>query len=183
MVWGEQEGPGHPAHQVPYSIGWPLGCATSRSRPSRLQFSKGPGAALTNPAVLAGVGGILSQVAMQQQMQEMTEYLAVIDEKIDDLIRADRDAVLSELDGVGLALDEGTAIGAQGVDAVRRVSVDAAGRTGDLTQRARGAVGDATSAAKDKAVSAAARVAGIRLCRQRDESSSRPEPSSDDRRP
>ena len=45
------------------------------------------GSMLTNPAMLAGAAGIMAQLAMQQTMQEITDYLAVIDEKVDDILR------------------------------------------------------------------------------------------------
>jgi len=49
-----------------------------------VEFVKGPGKVLTNPALLAGAAGIMAQVAMQQTMNEITDYLASIDEKVDD---------------------------------------------------------------------------------------------------
>jgi hypothetical protein len=48
----------------------------------------GPGSLLTNPALLAGAAGIMAQVAMQQTMDEIIDYLATIDEKLDDVLRA-----------------------------------------------------------------------------------------------
>jgi hypothetical protein len=60
-----------------------------------LEFAKTPGSLLTNPAVLAGAAGIMAQLAMQQTMDEITDYLAVIDEKVDDVLRAQQDAVLA----------------------------------------------------------------------------------------
>lgn len=71
-----------------------------------LQIVTKPGSALTNPAVLAGAGGLMSQMAMQQAMEEITDYLARIDEKVDDILRAQKDAVLSQMIGAGLELDE-----------------------------------------------------------------------------
>jgi predicted transcriptional regulator len=71
-----------------------------------VEFVKGPGAALTNPAVLAGAAGIMAQLAMQQAMDEITDYLAVIDQKVDDVLRAQKDAVLARMIGVGLVIDE-----------------------------------------------------------------------------
>lgn len=70
-----------------------------------LEFSK-HASALTNPAVLTGIGGVMSQMAMQQQMDEIADYLAVIDEKVDDVIRAQKDAALAEMVGVDLLLEE-----------------------------------------------------------------------------
>ncbi|WP_067196415.1 hypothetical protein [Microbacterium sp. XT11] len=75
-----------------------------------LQFVKGPGSVLTNPAMLAGAAGLMAQLAMQQTMQEITDYLAVIDEKIDDVLRAHDDAVLADMIGVDLVLDEAMTI-------------------------------------------------------------------------
>lgn len=64
------------------------------------------GSMLTNPAILAGAAGIMAQLAMQQTMEEITDYLAVIDEKVDDVLRAQKDAALAEMIGVGFVIDE-----------------------------------------------------------------------------
>lgn len=66
----------------------------------------GVGLMLTNPAVLAGAAGIMAQVAMQQTMDEITDYLAVIDAKVDDVLRAQKDAVLADMIGVELLIEE-----------------------------------------------------------------------------
>lgn len=71
-----------------------------------LQFAKGPGSMLANPALLAGAAGIMAQVAMQQAMDEITDYLAAIDEKVDDVLRAQKDAVLADMIGVHLVIEE-----------------------------------------------------------------------------
>ncbi|WP_223948271.1 hypothetical protein [Arthrobacter sp. NtRootA1] len=71
-----------------------------------VQFAKVPGALITNPAVLSGAAGIMSQVAMQQAMDEITDYLAAIDEKIDDLLRAQKDAVFAAMIGVDIEIEE-----------------------------------------------------------------------------
>jgi hypothetical protein len=72
---------------------------------SWLQITTKPGAMLTNPAMLAGVAGIMSQLAMQQQMAEITDYLATIDEKLDDVLRAQKDTVLAQMIGIGLQIE------------------------------------------------------------------------------
>ena len=77
-----------------------------------------PGALLTNPAVLSGVGGIMAQYAMQQTMDEITDYLAEIDAKVDEVLRAQKDAVLSEMIGVEMLIDEAVVVR----DTVGRVS-------------------------------------------------------------
>ncbi|MFI2486839.1 hypothetical protein ACH47X_08015 [Promicromonospora kroppenstedtii] len=65
---------------------------------------------LTNPAVLAGAAGIMAQLAMQQAMDEITDYLATIDAKVDDVLRAQKDAVLSEMIGADLVIEEAMTI-------------------------------------------------------------------------
>lgn len=65
-----------------------------------------PGGALTNPAVLAGAAGLMTQLAMQQTMDEITDYLATIDQKLDDVLRAHEDAVIADMIGVGFDIDE-----------------------------------------------------------------------------
>ncbi|MBA8792865.1 rRNA processing protein Krr1/Pno1 [Friedmanniella endophytica] len=69
-----------------------------------------PTSMLTNPAILAGAAGIMAQLAMQQTMDEITDYLAVIDEKVSDVLRAQRDAALAQLVGVGSVIDEAMTI-------------------------------------------------------------------------
>ncbi|MEZ5092753.1 hypothetical protein [Nocardioides sp.] len=71
-----------------------------------VEFARTPGASITNPAVLAGAAGIMAQVAMQQTMDEITDYLAAIDEKVDDVLRAQKDAVLAKMIGVGFVIEE-----------------------------------------------------------------------------
>ena len=75
-----------------------------------LQFVKGPGSLLTNPAILAGAAGIMAQLAMQQTMDEITDYLATIDEKVDDVLRAQKDAVLADMIGVEFMIEEAMTI-------------------------------------------------------------------------
>ena len=75
-----------------------------------LEFVGKPAGMLTNPAILAGVGGIMAQYAMQQTMEEITDYLAKIDAKVDDVLRAQKDAVLADMIGVELMLDESMVI-------------------------------------------------------------------------
>ena len=82
-----------------------------------VQFAKGPGS-LTNPAMLAGAAGMMAQVAMQQTMNEILDYLATIDEKVDDVLRAQKDAVLADMIGVDLVIEEAMTIR----DLVGRVS-------------------------------------------------------------
>ncbi|MFH8474130.1 hypothetical protein [Streptomyces sp. NPDC018000] len=75
-----------------------------------VEFVKAPGSLLTNPALLAGAAGIMAQLAMQQTMDEITDYLATIDEKVDDVLRAQKDAVLADMIGVDLVIEEAMTI-------------------------------------------------------------------------
>ncbi|MGW3170973.1 hypothetical protein [Streptomyces sp. NPDC001153] len=71
-----------------------------------VEFVKGPRSLLANPALLAGAAGIMAQLAMQQTMGEITNYLATIDEKVDDVLRAQKDAALARMIGVGFVIEE-----------------------------------------------------------------------------
>lgn len=75
---------------------------------SIVQFTRG--SILANPAVLAGAAGIMAQFAMQQTMDEITDYLATIDAKVDEVLRAQKDAVLADMIGVGLVIEEAMTI-------------------------------------------------------------------------
>ena len=77
---------------------------------SWLQIAKGPGSIAGNPALLAGAAGIMAQLAMRQTMNEITDYLATIDEKVDDVLRAQKDAVLARMIGVGFVIEEAMTI-------------------------------------------------------------------------
>jgi hypothetical protein len=77
---------------------------------SWLQISTSRGSLATNPAVLAGAAGIMAQLAMQQTMDEITDYLATIDEKLDDVLRAQEDAVHADVIGVAFDIDEAMTI-------------------------------------------------------------------------
>lgn len=71
-----------------------------------LEFARTPASLLTNPALLAGAAGLMAQLAMQQTMDEITDYLVAIDKKVDDVLRAQKDSVLAEMVGVGLVIEE-----------------------------------------------------------------------------
>ena len=114
--------------------------ATTRGAKGRfaknLEFVAKPGALLTNPAILAGVGGIMAQYAMQQQMDEIADYLAKIDAKVDEVLRGQKDAVLADMIGVELMLDEAMVIRAEvgRVSEVTWSKVQGAGSTIARTQ-------------------------------------------------
>jgi hypothetical protein len=78
-----------------------------------VQFAKTPGASLRNPAALAGLAGVMAQLAMKQSMDEIAGYLERIEDKVDDVLRAHRDAVVADLVGVELAVEEAYALSAR----------------------------------------------------------------------
>jgi hypothetical protein len=77
---------------------------------SWLQAETGSSPLLTNPAVLSGVGGLMAQVAARQAMAEITTYLARIDQKVDDVLRKQDNAVVASMVGVGVAIDRAMTI-------------------------------------------------------------------------
>ena len=74
-----------------------------------VEFVK-PGTAIANPAALMSISGMMTQLALQQSIDEIGEYLAVIDAKIDDIIRVQKDSVIADMLGVGMVIDEAMTI-------------------------------------------------------------------------
>ncbi|MGK5643329.1 hypothetical protein ACSNOK_34415, partial [Streptomyces sp. URMC 126] len=60
--------------------------------------------------ILTGAAGVMAQLAMQQAMDEITDYLKAIDAKVDDVLRAQKDAVLAYMIAAGDLLDEAMAV-------------------------------------------------------------------------
>jgi hypothetical protein len=83
-----------------------------------IQIVDSPASIVSSPAVLAGAAGLMAQLAMEQQMREITDYLARIDRKVDAVLRSQTNQVLARLDGVALAVREAMSVR----DAVGRVS-------------------------------------------------------------
>ena len=65
---------------------------------------------MLTPSMAAGVGGVMAQVALEQAIQEITDYLKTIDAKVDKLVQDQKDAVIADLLGVSLELDEAFAV-------------------------------------------------------------------------
>lgn len=72
-----------------------------------------PGAGLANPMVISNISGMMTQMALQQSIDEIAEYLAVIDAKIDDILRIQKDAVIADMIGVGFVIDEAMTLRSQ----------------------------------------------------------------------
>lgn len=81
-----------------------------------LQVEDGPRSLLSNPAALSGVGGLMSQFAQQSEAHELRALLLRIDQKLDDVRRAQRDTVLAKMRSAAAAIDEAMAIRALGGD-------------------------------------------------------------------
>ena len=83
-----------------------------------LQIAQAPGALLSGPLALSALSTMMQQRAMQQQMDEIVEYLQEINEKVDDILRSQKDAVLADMIGVDLIIEEALTVR----DQVGRVS-------------------------------------------------------------
>ena len=59
-----------------------------------------------NPALLTGVSGVMAQMALEQAVSEITDYLKEIDAKLDDLLHDQKDQTISKLAGISHMIDE-----------------------------------------------------------------------------
>lgn len=75
-----------------------------RSR-SWLEVEKGVRSLRPKPAMLSGAAGVMTQLARQQEMHEIRNYLATIDEKVDDVLDAQKDAELARVVGAGFDIE------------------------------------------------------------------------------
>ncbi|QYL20115.1 hypothetical protein K0O64_24875 [Mycolicibacterium pallens] len=83
-----------------------------------LQIAQAPTALLSGPMALCALSTMMQQQAMQQQMDQIVEYLQEINEKVDEILRAQKDAVLADMIGVDLAVEDALTVR----DQVGRVS-------------------------------------------------------------
>jgi hypothetical protein len=75
-----------------------------------LQVETGPTSLPSNPAVVSGVGGLMSQLALQAEAHELRDLLVRIEEKLDDVRRSQRDAVIAKMYRAAAAIDEAMTI-------------------------------------------------------------------------
>ncbi|WIB01265.1 MULTISPECIES: hypothetical protein [unclassified Curtobacterium] len=69
-----------------------------------LQFvSVGP---MVNPTTIASIGTLMSQMALQKSIHRLGDYLEVIDEKVDHVLRNQQDAVLADMIGVDFVIED-----------------------------------------------------------------------------
>lgn len=62
-----------------------------------LQADDSASALLQNPAILTGLGGVMVQFAEQSETRELKDLLVRIDEKLDDVLRAQRDELIAKI--------------------------------------------------------------------------------------
>ncbi|MGD7732391.1 hypothetical protein ACQCX5_05435 [Propionibacteriaceae bacterium G57] len=71
-----------------------------------IQIARTPTVLLQGPFAFAAISTMMQQQAMQQQMDAIVEYLQEINEKVDDILRNQKDAVLADLIGVDLIIED-----------------------------------------------------------------------------
>lgn len=71
-----------------------------------LQIAQAPTALLSGPVAFAAIATMMQQYAMQQQMDEIVDYLQEINGKVDDILRGQKDAVVADMIGVDLIIEE-----------------------------------------------------------------------------
>ncbi|MER7796600.1 hypothetical protein [Microbacterium sp. NPDC096154] len=94
-----------------------------------VQIAQAPTMLLAGPFALTALSTMMQQRAMQEQMDSIVEYLQEIDEKLDDVLRAQKDSVLADMIGVDLVVEEALTIREQ-VGRVSEVTWSKAQATG-----------------------------------------------------
>lgn len=61
---------------------------------------------ILNPTTIASIGTMMNQMALQKSIDELADYLAEIDEKVEDVLRNQQDAVLADMIGVDFVIDD-----------------------------------------------------------------------------
>lgn len=102
-----------------------------------IQIAKAPTALLRGPFALAALSAMMQQRAMQQQIDEIVEYLQAIDEKVDDILRGQKNAVLADMIGVDLIVEDALTVRDQ-VGRVSEVTWSKVQATGMVLARTQG---------------------------------------------
>jgi len=71
-----------------------------------LQIAQAPTALLGGPMALSALSAMMQQQAMQQQMDQIVEYLQEINAKVDNILRNQKDAVFAKIIAVDLLIEE-----------------------------------------------------------------------------
>ncbi|MBS1698420.1 MAG: hypothetical protein JST25_08490 [Actinobacteria bacterium] len=101
-----------------------------------LQIAQAPSMLLNGPFAITALATMMQQRAMQEQMDAIVEYLQDVSEKLDDVLRAQKDAVLADMIGVDLIIEEALTVRAEvgRVSEVTWSKVQATGMTIARTQ-------------------------------------------------
>lgn len=83
-----------------------MGIATTTGGQTKhiLQFASV--GSMLNPTTIASIGTMMNQMALQKSIDELADYLAEIDEKVEDVLRNQQDAVLADMIGVDFVIDD-----------------------------------------------------------------------------
>lgn len=71
---------------------------------------------ITNPAVLAGIGGLMTMVAQQAEAQELREFFIKIENKLDDIRIDQRNAILARMQTAAGQIEDAKALRDNGGD-------------------------------------------------------------------
>ncbi|MDK8243475.1 hypothetical protein [Corynebacterium sp. UMB10321] len=81
-----------------------------------LQVDTKASSLISNPRMLAGVAGLMSQVAHQTEAQEFREFLVRIEGKLDDVRRSQRNAVIAQMQSAAGQIKEAQNLREKGGD-------------------------------------------------------------------
>ncbi|NUU13128.1 hypothetical protein HP507_04665 [Curtobacterium pusillum] len=82
-----------------------MGIATSGGQTKHiLQFASV--GSMLNPTTIASIGTMMNQMALQKSIDQLADYLADIDEKVEDVLRNQQDAVLADMVGVDFVIED-----------------------------------------------------------------------------
>lgn len=104
---------------------------------SWLQIDVGAGSLLTNPALLAGAAGLMAQLASQHEMNEIKDYLAKINKKVDEVLRNQNYVEWAKMAGAASVIQDAMTMREtkRRVDAITWSKVQGAPETIAATQR------------------------------------------------
>lgn len=84
--------------------------ATGVQFAKNLQFVPGAASTLVNPGALAIAAAAMLQMSVQDTIEEIRDYLAAIDARVDDVLRAQKDAAVADMIGIDLIIEEAIAV-------------------------------------------------------------------------
>ncbi|MBH0083714.1 hypothetical protein [Salinibacterium sp. SWN167] len=75
-----------------------------------LQIAQAPTALLSGPFAITALATMMQQRVIQEQMDTIIDYLEEINEKVDDILRNQKDAVIADVIGVDLIIEDALAV-------------------------------------------------------------------------